>query len=46
MVDGADAHESDLAALEDLAQRYGFPVGSGAPDQIFRTPDSLQKAMG
>jgi len=40
------AHQSDLAALEDLAERFGFPVGSGDVDQIFRAPDSLQKALG
>jgi phospholipase C len=42
----AQAHESDLGALEDLAERYGFPVGSGSPSEIFRNPDSVTKALG
>jgi len=42
----AQAHESDLAALEDLALRYGFPVGSGSPSDIFREPDSVKSALG
>ena len=46
MQDTQLAHQSDLAALEDLAERFGFPVGSGDVDQIFREPDSLQKALG
>jgi hypothetical protein len=45
VVDGEQAHTSDLAALEDLAERFGFPTGSGAADQIFREPDSLQKSL-
>ena len=45
IVDGQQTHASDLAALEDLADRYGIPVGSGAASQIFQQPDSLQKAL-
>ena len=44
--DGGQAHASDLAALEDLAERFGFPTGTGSPAEIFREPDSLQKALG
>jgi phospholipase C len=44
--DSLQAHASDLAALEDLAERFGFPVGTGSPAEIFREPDSLQKALG
>ncbi|HYU60675.1 MAG TPA: alkaline phosphatase family protein [Solirubrobacterales bacterium] len=44
--DSAQAHEGDLAALEDLAERWGFPVGSGDPSEIFRSPDSVTKALG
>ena len=45
VLDSQQTHASDLAALEDLADRFGFVTGSGSPDQIFRTPDSLQKAL-
>ena len=45
ILDGEQTHASDLAALEDLAERFGFPTGTGAADQIFRKPDSLQKAL-
>jgi phospholipase C len=44
--DSAQAHANDLAALEDLAARFGFPVGTGSATEIFREPDSLQKALG
>jgi phospholipase C len=45
VIDGQSTHESDLGALEDLAERFGFATGTGAPDQIYRQPDSLQKAL-
>jgi hypothetical protein len=45
VLDSQQTHASDLAALEDLAARFGFATGTGAPDQIFREPDSLQKAL-
>jgi phospholipase C len=45
VLDGEQTHASDLAALEDLADRFGFVTGTGAPDQIFREPDSLRKAL-
>jgi phospholipase C len=45
VLDGEQTHASDLAALEDLADRFGIPTGSGAADQIFREPDSLQEAL-
>jgi phospholipase C len=45
VVDGEQTHAGDLAALEDLADRFGFTTGTGAADQIFREPDSLQKAL-
>jgi phospholipase C len=41
-----EAHESDLAALEGLADRYGYEVGDGSPESIFREPDSVIKAAG
>ena len=44
VLDGQQTHASDLAALEDLADRFGFPTGTGdAADQIFREPDSLRR---
>jgi hypothetical protein len=39
-----ETHEGDLAALEELALRYGFPVGDGNPKDIFREPDSVIQA--
>jgi phospholipase C len=45
VLDGQQTHASDLAALESLADRFGFPTGTGAVDQIFREPDTLQKAL-
>ena len=41
----AQAHANDLADLELLAERFGYGVGSGAPDQVFRSPDSVKKAL-
>jgi phospholipase C len=45
VLDGAQTHESDLGALEDLAERFGFPTGTGAAQDIYRQPDSLNKAL-
>jgi phospholipase C len=45
VVDGQQSHTSDLAALEDLAKGFGFDVGTASADQIFREPDSVQKAL-
>ncbi len=45
VLDSEQTHASDLAALEDLAERFGFVTGTGSADQIFREPDSLQKAL-
>jgi phospholipase C len=45
-LDTTQAHESDLAALEGLADRFGFPIGSGEASDIFRSPDSVKKALG
>ena len=41
---GAEAHQSDLAELEGLAERHGFEVGDGSIDSIFREPDSVKQA--
>lgn len=43
--EGARAHESDLAALEGLADRFGFPVGDGKVDSLFTQPDALKRAV-
>ena len=43
--ESAQAHESDLAALEGLADRFGFPVGDGKVDSLFTQPDALRKAV-
>jgi phospholipase C len=45
VLDGQQSHASDLAALEDLADRFGIPTGTGSATDIFREPDSLQKAL-
>ena len=38
-------HANDLAGLEELADRFGVPVGDGRVDQIFTKPDALRKAL-
>jgi phospholipase C len=40
-----ESHANDLAGLEELAHRFGAPVGDGKVDQIFTKPDSLRKAI-
>jgi phospholipase C len=37
-------HQRDVEALEDLAVRFGYEIGSGKPEEIFREPDSVKKA--
>jgi phospholipase C len=43
--DTAQAHASDLAGLEELADRFGIPTGSGKTDEIFRQPDTIRQAV-
>ena len=43
--ESASAHECDLAALEELADRFGFQVGDGKPHDLFREPDAVRKAL-
>jgi hypothetical protein len=31
--------------LDELAARWGFPIGSGKPSDIFRNPDSIKRAL-
>jgi phospholipase C len=38
-------HANDLAGLEELAHRFGVPVGDGKVDQIFTKPDALKRAI-
>jgi hypothetical protein len=33
---------NDLAELEQLADRFGFPVGSGRVDELFTKPDAIR----
>jgi phospholipase C len=37
-------HDHDMAGLEELAYRFGIPVGEGKPHQIFREPTKVQSA--
>ena len=41
--ESADAHVNDLAELEQLANRFGFPVGSGRVDELFTKPDAIRR---
>ena len=41
VVDSQMAHQSDLAALEELAERHGVPAFDGSIDQIFTLPKSV-----
>jgi hypothetical protein len=45
ILDTAQAHANDLAELEVMADRLGFPVGDGAPHQLFTKPDSVRRAL-
>ena len=38
-------HAGDLAGLEELAHRFGVPVGDGRVEELFTKPDSLRKAL-
>ena len=42
--DSAAAHVSDLAALEDLADRFGVPTGDGKVSDLFTKPDAIRRA--
>jgi phospholipase C len=41
----AAAHESDLAAMADVAEQFGFAVGESKPSDLFRKPDSVRRAL-
>jgi phospholipase C len=38
-------HAGDMDGLEELAERFGIPVGSGKPHEIFREPTKVQAAL-
>jgi phospholipase C len=42
--ESAAAHAGDLAELERLADRFGFPVGDGRVDELFTEPDAIRRA--
>jgi len=46
VIDGSLSHTNDLSALEGLATKFGFPVGSGDASEIFSSPDSVKQALG
>jgi phospholipase C len=43
--ESAATHESDLAELEVLADRFGLAVGDSKPADLFRSPDGVRKAL-
>lgn len=45
IVDPGQAHASDLAELEGLADRFGYKIGDGKPSDIFREPDGVRKSL-
>jgi phospholipase C len=45
VLDSQLAHQNDLAALEELADRHGVPVFDGTMDQIFTLPDSVARGI-
>ncbi len=45
VVDPDGAHAGDMDALEELADRFGVPVGEGKPSDLFRMPHSVKTAL-
>ena len=43
--ESAAAHVGDLAELEALAERFGFPVGDGRAEDLFSAPDTIRRAV-
>ncbi len=43
--ESAAAHVSDLAELEALADRFGFPVGDGRAADLFTQPDAIRRSL-
>jgi hypothetical protein len=44
-LDSQAAHASDLAALEELALRFGVPSYEGKLGDIFTLPDTMHQAV-
>jgi hypothetical protein len=42
--ESAEAHVGDLAALEELADRFGVPAGDGKVSGLFTKPDAIRRA--
>ena len=45
VLDSQEAHQSDLAALEDYADRHNVKVYEATPSNIFTKPDTVKKAL-
>jgi hypothetical protein len=45
VLDSQEAHASDLAELEALAERFGVPSYEGKLGDIFTLPDTMQQAV-
>jgi phospholipase C len=45
VLDSQEAHASDLADIEHVAERYKLPVYEGKTDDIFTMPDSIKKGI-
>ena len=45
VLDSQEAHASDLAALEQLAERFGVPSYEGKLGDIFTLPDTIGRAV-
>jgi hypothetical protein len=43
--ESAAAHVSDLAELEALADRFGFPVSGGKVADLFTQPDAIRRSQ-
>jgi hypothetical protein len=43
--ESAAAHANDLAELEHLADRLGFPLGAGRVEDLFTKPDSIRRSV-
>jgi len=46
VLDSQEAHASDLAELEAVAERFKLPVYEGRASDIFTLPDSIRKGLG
>ena len=44
-IEDGGVHDGDMDGLEELAHRFGIPVGAGKPSDLFRAPDSVRKSL-